>query len=85
MFILKNMFINPLLYICPSVLSGWKTLSIQFDFINKCHFVGKVSCCSSTIVGIVADDAVILYIVFDDLDYLLYDVAFDSIDVICID
>ena len=71
--------------ISSGVLGGWEAFAVDFDLIHKRHVVGEVSCCGSTVVGIVGDDAVIFDVVFDDLDDLLYDVAFGSIDVICID
>ena len=71
--------------ISSGVLGGWEALAVDFGFIHKRHVIGEVSCCDSTVVGILGDDAVIFDVVFDDLDYLLYDVAFGSIDVICID
>ena len=71
--------------ISSGVLSRWEAFAVDLSFIHKRHVIGEVSCCSSTVVGIVGDDAVIFDVVFDDLDDLLYDVAFGSIDVICID
>lgn len=82
---LKNMFNKSLFYICPSVLGGWEAFAVDFGFIHKRHVIGEISCCGSAVVSIVRDDAVIFDVVFDDLDDLLYDVAFGSIDVICID
>ena len=70
--------------ISSGVLGGWKAFAVDFDLIHKCHVIGEVSCCGSTVIYIVGDDAVIFDVVFDDLDDLLYDVAFGSIDVICI-
>ena len=78
-------FVFALFDVSSGVLSGWEAFAVDFDLIHKRHVVGEVSCCGSTIVGIVRDDAVIFDVVFDDLDDLLYDVAFSSIDVICID
>ena len=79
------MFLSVLFYSIYLLVYWVDALAVDFGFIHKRHVVGEVSCCGSTIIGIVGDDAVIFDVVFDDLNDLLYDVAFGSIDVICID
>ena len=63
MVVILSVLFFDLFDISSCVLGGWEAFAVDFNLIHKCHVIGEVSCCSSTVICIVRYDAVFFDVV----------------------